>query len=70
MLNTCSAEDTTGLSQIPLDNDIPISPVCITRQDAFAEALNHGLGVSEHEPNGKANEQIQALFDVHVKPNF
>ena len=61
LLNTC--QDDESISQMLVENDLPVSSVNISRQGAFAEALNDGLGVSEYEPHGKASEQIKGLFE-------
>ncbi len=45
------------------DSGIPVSPVHITRLEAFTETLNYGKGVTEYQSNGKASKQIKKLLD-------
>ena len=45
------------------DADIPVSPVHITRLEAFTEALNYGQGVAEFQSNGKVSKQIKEQLD-------
>ena len=56
-MNSCSDDDAEDITK---ENDLPVSSVHISSLDTFAEALNHGLGVSEYEPSGKADGQIRA----------
>jgi chromosome partitioning protein len=48
---------------------LPISPVRIGNRTAFVRALVEGLTAQEWEPNGKAAEEIEALYRwtrIHV----
>ena len=64
ILNSCipdddAVEDTREMLE---DNGIPVSPVHITRLEAFTEALNYGQGVTEYQKDGQASEQVKALL--------
>ncbi|MCK5665934.1 MAG: ParA family protein [Thiotrichaceae bacterium] len=63
LLNTCSGENTENISKMLRENDLPVSTIKISRLEDFAEALSHGKGVSEFEPNGKAAGEIQQLLE-------
>jgi chromosome partitioning protein len=40
----------------------PVVPVRMHQRVAYAHAINDGLGVEEYEPQGKAAEEIRALY--------
>jgi len=44
------------------DQGLEVAPVRIGARVAFQHALSHGRGVLEHEPQGKAAEEVEALF--------
>ena len=39
-----------------------VAPVHIVLRNAYQDAFGKGLGVTEHEPEGKAAEEIRALW--------
>lgn len=41
---------------------LPVAPVLIVNRSAYPDAYASGLGVSEYEPEGKAAEEITALW--------
>lgn len=45
------------------DHDIPVSPVHISRLEAFSDALNKGAAVSEYEKEGESSGQTEELLD-------
>jgi chromosome partitioning protein len=70
VLNSCTPDPVNKISfktaqvyQMLNDSGIPVSPVHITRLEAFTEALNYGQGVTEYQSNGKASKQIKVLLD-------
>ena len=70
VLNSCTPDPvgqtsfkTEQVYQILNDSGIPVSPVHITRLEAFTEALNYGQGVTEYQSKGKASKQIKMLLD-------
>lgn len=70
VLNSCTPDSVNKTSfkteqvyQMLNDSDIPVSPVHITRLEAFTEALNYGQGVTEYQSNGNASKQIKMLLD-------
>ncbi len=46
--------------------DAPCSPCELGHRIAFVHAYNAGLSVQEYEPNGKASNEIQALYTYLV----
>ncbi len=64
LLNNCQDNEAEDVSKILMEDDLPVSHIHISRQNAFAKALSHGLGVSEYEPDGKPSEQIRAFFQT------
>ena len=44
------------------DYGLPIAPIEITERRAFARAVASGRAVTEFENNGKAAEEIRALW--------
>jgi|GEM_PF-1156815 chromosome partitioning protein len=70
VLNSCTPDSvgqtsfkTAQVYQMLNDADIPVSPVHITRLEAFTEALNYGQGVAEFQSNGKVSKQIKEQLD-------
>mgnify|MGYP002632462793 CR=1 FL=1 len=70
VLNSCTPDPVNKTSfkteqvfQILNDSGITVSPVHITRLEAFTEALNYGQGVTEYLSKGKASKQIKMLLD-------
>ena len=70
VLNSCTPAPVNKTSfkteqvfQILNDSGITVSPVHITRLEAFTEALNYGQGVTEYLSKGKASKQIKMLLD-------
>ena len=70
VLNSCTPDTVNKTSfkteqvfQILNDSGITVSPVHITRLEAFTEALNYGQGVTEYLSKGKASKQIKMLLD-------
>ena len=70
ILNSCTPDavnktsfKTAQVFQMLNDSDIPVSPVHITRLEAFTEALNYGQGATEYQSNGKATKQVKTLLD-------
>jgi len=70
VLNSCVPDsddaDSFGLSEVRQmleDHNILVSPVHISRLEAFTDALNIGIAVSEYEKGGEANGQIEELLD-------
>ena len=70
ILNSCTPDPvgqtsfkTAQVYQVLNDSDIPVSPIHITRLEAFTETLNYGQGVIEYQPNGNASKQIKMLLD-------
>ena len=70
VLNSCVPDnddaDSFGLSEVCQmleDHNIPVSPVHISRLEAFSDALNKGAAVSERERGSEANGQIEELLD-------
>ncbi|MBT3203071.1 MAG: ParA family protein [Gammaproteobacteria bacterium] len=63
LLNTCTGEEVESIDHMLWENNLPVSTVKISRLEALAEALSHGKGVSEFEPNGKAAGEIQQLLE-------
>jgi chromosome partitioning protein len=51
-----------GLSEI-----IPVVPVHMHQRAAYSHAINGGHSVEEYEPNGKAAEEIRALYKWIMK---
>jgi hypothetical protein len=45
------------------DHNIPLSLVHISRLEAFSDALNMGIAISEYEKEGEASGQIEELLD-------
>ena len=66
VLNTCSDNEAKPVNKMLKESGIPVSEARIGRQDAFSDALNYGLGVTEYELNGKAAEQIKRLYNEHI----
>ena len=64
VLNSCTPDDDAveDTREMLEDNGIPVSPVHITRLEAFTEALNYGQGVTEYQKDGQASEQVKALL--------
>ena len=69
VLNSC----TTGIAgeasfkteqvrKVLEENRIPVSPVHITRLEAFTDALSYGQGVTEYQQTGQAAKQVSALL--------
>ena len=50
-----------------LGDTLPISPVDIHSRVAYSDALNDGRSVEELQPNGKAAEEIRALYKWLIK---
>lgn len=70
VLNSCVPDsdgtDSFGLSEVRQmleDHNIPVSPVHISRSEAFTDALNMGTAVCEYEKEGEASGQIEELLD-------
>jgi len=70
ILNSCTPDPVNKTSfkteqvfQILNDANIPVSPVHITRLEAFTESLNYGKGVTEFQSNSKESKQIKTLLD-------
>jgi chromosome partitioning protein len=55
-------EATEGLSTFA-----NVSPVRLVHRAAYSHAVNDGRSVQEFEPNGKAAEEIQALYQWIIK---
>jgi chromosome partitioning protein len=51
-----------GLSEI-----IPVVPIYIHQRAAYSHAINGGHSVEEYEPNGKASDEIRALYKWIMK---
>ena len=66
VLNSCTsgAEEVREMLE---EIDIPVSPVCFTRLEAFTEALDYGQGVTEYEKDGEAAGEIKALLNYYVQ---
>lgn len=62
LLNTCCSDKDEKTIQMMVTEDLSVSGVHISRQDAFAEALNFGLGISEYEPDAMGAGQIRELL--------
>ena len=64
VLNDCKA--TSNLTDEALEalklHDLPIAPVTLGSRVAFVASLKYGQGVLEHEPKGKAAQEIKKLF--------
>ncbi len=70
VLNSCTPDPVGQISfktaqvyQVLNDSGTPVSPVHITRLEAFTDALNYGQGVTEYQSNSKASKQIKVLLD-------
>jgi cellulose biosynthesis protein BcsQ len=70
VLNLCVPDsddaDSVGLSEVRQmleDHNIPLSLVHISRLEAFSDALNMGIAISEYEKEGEASGQIEELLD-------
>jgi hypothetical protein len=50
-----------------LGDTLPIAPVDIHSRVAYFDALNDGRSVEELQPNGKAAEEIRALYKWLIK---
>jgi chromosome partitioning protein len=50
-----------------LGDTLPIAPVDIHSRVAYSDALNDGRSVEELQPNGKAAEEIRALYKWLIK---
>ena len=58
-----SRGDLTGQAREAMSiYDAPCSPCELGHRIAFVHAYNAGLAVQEYEPNGKASNEIQALY--------
>ena len=66
VLNSCTPGDDSGVEEVREmleENAIPVSPVHITRLEAFTTALDYGQGVTEYQNDGVATQQVKALLD-------
>ena len=66
VLNSCTS-GAEEVREMLNEIDIPVSPVCFKRLDAFTEALDYGQGVTEYQSDGVASGQIRALLDYYVQ---
>ena len=58
--------DSFGLPEVRQmleEHDIPVSPVHISRLEAFSDSLSTGTGVCEYQKDGEAAGEIKALLD-------
>ena len=69
VLNSCTpgiagkaSFKTEQVRKVLEENRIPVSPVHITRLEAFTDALSYGQGVTEYQPTGQAAKLITALL--------
>ena len=55
-----------AVEKIAETNDVELLPVAVAMREAFRLSFADGRGVIEHEPNGKAATEIQAVYDVLI----
>ncbi|MCK4709547.1 MAG: AAA family ATPase [Gammaproteobacteria bacterium] len=74
VLNSCTPDSgcetsfkTAQVREMLEENGIDVSPVHVSRLEAFTEALNSGQGVAEYQRNGKAAGQINTLLEWLIK---
>jgi chromosome partitioning protein len=64
VLNSCPVQGTRHKeARAALAPLLPVAPIDVHYYMAFADALNDGRSVEEYEPNGKAAQEVGALYD-------